>query len=129
MDADRAIEQVVETIRDHYQPEKIILFGSRVWGEADSDSDLDLLVIKQSDKREVERVREVSRLVRHFQQRPYLLSLDILVKTPQEIEERLAIGDDFIREIVERGRVVYERAVVRGVGGEGGSRLPGGDGP
>ncbi len=111
MNAGQAIEQVVETIRDRYQPEKIILFGSRVWGGGDSESDLDVLVIKQSDKREVERIREVSRLVRRFQQRPYLLPLDILVKTPQEIEERLAIGDDFIREIVDRGRVVYERAM------------------
>ena len=122
MNADETIEQVVETIRDRYQPEKIILFGSRVWGQADSESDLDLLVIKESEK------REVSGLVRRFQQRPYLLPLDILVKTPQEMEERLAMGDDFIREIVDRGRVVYERAVVRGVGGEGRSRLPGGDG-
>jgi predicted nucleotidyltransferase len=129
MNADEATRQVVETIRDRYEPEKIILFGSRVWGEADDESDLDLLVIKESDQREVERIREVSRLVRRFQQRPYLVPLDILVKTPQEIEERLAIGDDFIREIVERGRVVYERAVVQGVGGKGGSRLPGGDGP
>ncbi len=128
MNADETIEQVVETIRDRYQPEKIILFGSRVWGEADSESDVDLLVVKESDKREVERIREVSGLVRRFQQRPYLLPLDILVKTPQEMEERLAMGDDFIREIVDRGRVVYERAVVRGVGGEGRSRLPGGDG-
>lgn len=113
MNADEAIEQVVETIRDGYQPEKIILFGSRVWGGTDAESDLDLLVIKESDKREIERIREVSRLVRRFQQRPYLLALDILVKTPQEIEQRLTIGDDFIREIVDRGRVVYERAVVR----------------
>jgi predicted nucleotidyltransferase len=112
MNADEAIKQVVETIRDRYQPEKIILFGSRVWGEAEGESDVDLLVIKESYKREVERIREVSRLVRRFQQRPYRLPLDILVKTPQEMEERLAMGDDFIREIVDRGRVVYERAVV-----------------
>ena len=83
-----------------------------MWGGTDDESDLDLLVIKESDQPEVERIREVSRLVRHFQQRPYLLPLGILVKTPQEVEERLALGDDFIREIVARERVVYERAVV-----------------
>lgn len=111
-DVDKAIEGVVATIRDRYEPEKIILFGSRVWGESDDESDLDVLVIKRSEKREVERMREVSRLVRRFQQRPYLLPLDILVKTPDEIRHRLAIGDDFIREIVTRGRVVYDRPQV-----------------
>jgi len=107
MNVDEAIQKVVETIRDEYHPEKIILFGSRVWGDPDGDSDLDVLVIKESDQREVERIREVSWLLR-----PRPLPLDILVKTPQEIERRLAIGDDFMREIVTRGRVVYDRGMV-----------------
>ena len=101
---DEAIERVVQKIRDGYRPEKIILFGSRVWGEPDDESDLDVLVIKDSDKREVERIREVSRLVC-----PRPLPLDILVKSPDEIRERLSIGDDFIAEILRRGRVAYER--------------------
>ncbi|MFQ6130578.1 MAG: nucleotidyltransferase domain-containing protein [Armatimonadota bacterium] len=112
MDAEEAIERVVETIRDGYDPDKIILFGSRVWGDPDADSDLDVLVIKNSDKRAVDRIREVLQLVHRFQQRPYSLPLDVLVKTPQEIEQRLAIGDDFIQEILTSGRVVYERRVV-----------------
>ena len=107
MDQEKAIRRVVETIRDEYQPEKIILFGSRIWGEPDEDSDLDVLVIKESEKREAERIREVSRLVR-----PRPLALDILVKTPQEIRQRLAIGDDFIRGIMTQGRVAYERGAV-----------------
>jgi len=111
MNLDEAIQGVVETIREKYQPEKIILFGSRVSGEPDSDSDLDVLIIKQSKKREVERIREVSRLVRRYQQPPYLLPLDILVKTPREIRDRLAMGDDFIRQIVSKGKVVYDRSV------------------
>ncbi len=111
MNTDELIQRVVETIRDEYQPEKIIVFGSRVWGDPDDDSDLDVLVIKNTEKREVDRMREVSRLVRRFQQRPYLLPLDIFVKTPAELQERLAIGDDFIGDIVERGRVMYERRV------------------
>ena len=104
MSVDEAVERVVGAIRDGYEPETIILFGSRVWGEPGADSDLDVLVIKESDKREVERIREVSRLVR-----PRPLPMDILVKTPQEIEQRLAIGDEFIAEIMRRGRVAYER--------------------
>jgi predicted nucleotidyltransferase len=106
---DEFIQQIVDTIRDEYQPEKIILFGSRIWGEPDEDSDLDVLVIKETDKRELDRMREVSRLVERFQKRPYLLPLDMVVKTPAELQHRLAIGDDFIQEIVTRGRVAYER--------------------
>ena len=109
MHTDEFIQQIVDTIRDEYQPEKIILFGSRIWGEPDEDSDLDVLVIKETDKRELDRMREVSRLVERFQKRPYLLPLDMVVKTPAELQHRLAIGDDFIQEIVTRGRVAYER--------------------
>ncbi len=110
MNTDELIQRVVETIRDEYQPEKIIVFGSRVWGDPDGDSDLDVLVIKESDKHEVDRIREVSRIVRRFQQRPYLLPIDILVKTPSELRNRLDIGDHFILEIVDRGRLVYDRS-------------------
>jgi predicted nucleotidyltransferase len=107
MQREEAIRTVVERIRDGYAPQKIILFGSHVWGEPSLQSDLDVLVIKESSQREVERIREVSRLV---QPRP--LPLDILVKTPQEIRERLAVGDALIRRIVEQGRVVYDRGAV-----------------
>ena len=106
------ISRVVETIKKKYRPEKIILFGSRVWGQPDSDSDLDVLIIKRSRKREIERMREAYRLVQQYQRRPYRLSLDILVKTPAEVSERLAMGDDFLRRIIEDGKVVYERVAV-----------------
>lgn len=107
MTEDEAMDQVVATIRDRYRPERIVLFGSRVWGGANADSDLDVLVIKESDQREVERIREVSRLLR-----PRPLPVDILVKTPEEIRQRLAMGDSFIREVLEKGRVAYERDAV-----------------
>jgi len=55
----------------------------------------------------VERIRDVSRLL---QPRP--LALDILVKTPEELRQRLDVGDPFIRRIVEHGRAAYERAAV-----------------
>ena len=105
MDAEQGIQDVIKIISERYAPQKIILFGSRVWGNADADSDLGMLIIKESGQPEVERIREVSRLLR-----PRPLPLDILVKTPREIRERLAIGDDFLAEILRRGKVVYERA-------------------
>jgi len=109
---DAAVEEIVRIIRDRYKPEKIILFGSRVWGEPDEQSDLDILVIKETSKPEIERMRDVSRLVRRYHHAPYWLAMDILVKTPAEVRHRLEIGDDFIRQIVEHGKVVYERAMV-----------------
>jgi len=109
---EQVIREVVETIQDEYQPEKIILFGSRARGRLDDESDLDILVIKESEKREVERIREVYRIVDRYQRHPYRLHLDILVKTPEELRKRLADGDDFLREIVEHGRVLYERVAV-----------------
>jgi len=111
-DTEQAIQAVVDTIRDEYRPEKIILFGSRARGGADDESDLDILIIKDSGKREVERIREVYRIVERYQRRPYRLPIDILVKTPEEVRSRLARGDDFLREVVERGKVLYERVAV-----------------
>jgi predicted nucleotidyltransferase len=104
MDAEAAIASVVATIKDGYRPERIILFGSRIWGDPRADSDLDVLVIKDSLEAEAERIRQVSRLVR-----PRPLPLDILVKTPTEVRERLAAGDHFLADILRRGRVAYER--------------------
>jgi hypothetical protein len=49
---------------------------------------------------------QVSRLLR-----PRPFPMDILVRTPEEIQHRLEIGDYFIREVLEQGRVLYERGV------------------
>ena len=109
---EQAIREVVETIRDEYRPEKIILFGSRARGRPDDESDLDILIIKDSEKREVERIRDVYGIVERYQRRPYRLPIDILVKTPEEVRRRLAMGDDFLRDVVEHGKVLYERVAV-----------------
>jgi predicted nucleotidyltransferase len=111
-DREQAVREVVATIRDEYHPEKIILFGSCARDASDDESDLDILIIKQSRKRELDRIRDVYRIVDRFQRRPYRLPLDILVKTPAEIRRRLAAGDDFLREILQHGRVLYERVAV-----------------
>ncbi len=73
-------------------------------------SDVDLLIVMDSDERPAARATQISRLLR-----PRPFPVDILVRTPAEIERRLAIGDYFIREIMERGRVLYERKLSEGM--------------
>ena len=101
--ADRLPEVVQRLVAD-LRPEKIILFGSYAYGNPTPDSDVDLLVILQTDKTSTERYLTVSRLL---YPRPF--PLDLLVRTPQEIEDALRTGDFFIQEIVAQGRVLYER--------------------
>ena len=99
----RLLGQVIERIVQHFHPEKIIVFGSQAWGSPREASDLDLLVIMESDERPRARAARVA----HLCQPPYL-PMDILVRTPQEIAQRLAMGDPFFRKILADGKVVYE---------------------
>lgn len=94
----------VQRIVDELDPEKIILFGSFAEGTATPDSDVDLLVIMETDATSPERSWSVSRLLI-----PRPFPVDILVKTPAEVERALATGDFFVQEILARGRVLYER--------------------
>jgi predicted nucleotidyltransferase len=95
-----AVERIVQKL----QPEKIILFGSYASGMPTPDSDVDLLVIMETEASSKERSWAVSRLLI-----PRSFPVDILVRTPQEIQRALAKGDFFIREIITQGRVLYER--------------------
>jgi predicted nucleotidyltransferase len=95
-----ALEKLIEQV----QPEKIILFGSYAYGHPTPDSDVDLLVIMETTDPPTERFMKVARLLR-----PRLFPVDILVYTPQEIEEALEHNNIFIREIYTKGITLYER--------------------
>ena len=96
----RAAKKIVKEC----QPKKIILFGSYAYGEPTEDSDVDLLIIKDTDKRPIDRWIEVKRLLRDITRS---LPVSPLVYTEKEIEERNAIKDFFIEEIFEKGEVLY----------------------
>ena len=98
------LDGVARRIVEHCNPYKIVLFGSRAWGRPGRHSDLDILVIMDSEERPAQRAARLSLLAR-----PKFVPMDILVRTPREIEQRLAMGDFFIRRILEKGRVLYER--------------------
>jgi predicted nucleotidyltransferase len=96
------IRQLCQRIVHEFQPEKIILFGSHAYGQPTPESDLDLLVVMQFDGDPLEQaVSMLNRL-------NVLLPIDLLVRTPQQMRHRLEMGDSFIRDIVERGKVMYE---------------------
>jgi predicted nucleotidyltransferase len=96
-----AIERIVSELK----PEKIILFGSYAYGNPTPDSDVDLLVIMNTQAKEIDRYVAVSNLLY-----PRQFPVDILVKTPKEIEEASRKkGNFFLREILTKGKVVYER--------------------
>jgi uncharacterized protein len=100
---DRILDDIINRISQAVHPERIILFGSLAWGEADEESDIDLLVIMASNE---SRTARAVRLGRLFRPRP--APLDILVLTPEEVSERVALGDPFIQDILSRGKVLYE---------------------
>jgi predicted nucleotidyltransferase len=97
------VKEVTRSIVRAFHPRKIILFGSRASGTPGPDSDIDLLVIMDST---LPAGRRAARIYRMLGVRPF--SLDILVYTPREIQERLAGFDSFLEEILKKGRVLYE---------------------
>ncbi|MBI2935005.1 MAG: nucleotidyltransferase domain-containing protein [Chloroflexi bacterium] len=98
----RAVERIVK----EYNPEKVILYGSYAYGKPSSDSDIDLLIVKDTDKRRTDRFIEVSRIIYEHGNH---ISISPIIYTPEEIEERLAIGDDFITDILSKGKLIYAR--------------------
>jgi len=98
------LNKIVRQVVDAYHPEKIILFGSYAYGKPTPDSDLDLLIIKTTAERFIERWVNVRRLVSDPRRS---IPFEPLVLTPHEVEERLAMGDQFIEEIITKGEVLY----------------------
>lgn len=98
------LPKAVRRIARELRPEKIILFGSYAYGNPTPDSDVDLLVVMKTRASRTERYLAVSRLLR-----PRPFSVDIIVKTPQEIKIALKTGNFFIEEIYSQGKVLYER--------------------
>ena len=104
------IEEKINEIKDkivrEYKPEKIILFGSFAWGKPHKDSDFDFFIIKETDTPSLKRIEEVDRI---FSRREF--PMDFLVYTPEQVENRLKIGDLFVKDILTNGKVLYEAAI------------------
>jgi len=97
------IFNIVEKIKENYKPEKIILYGSFVYGNPDKDSDIDLLIIKDTPDRPIARCVDVRQIMTIDED----ALISPLVITPREMEHRLARGDQFLQQIISKGEVLY----------------------
>ncbi len=98
----KQIQQFCEQIAREFQPERIILFGSHAYGRPHKFSDVDLLVVMPF---EGSPLQQAARILTKLEP---AMSVDLLVRTPEQVRQRLAMQDNFMREIVERGKVAYE---------------------
>jgi predicted nucleotidyltransferase len=94
------IRRYARQIAEMFRPEKIILFGSFAYGTPRVDSDVDLLVVMPA-------ANPVSQAVRIRLALPAPFAMDLLVRTPENLQQRIAEGNWFLREVVEKGKVLY----------------------
>jgi len=100
----RAIKKFTDEVAWRFRPVRIILFGSYAYGHPTPDSDVDLLVVMPCQGRTLDTALRIRQTVEAG------FPLDLLVRTPRELQRRLALGDFFLREIVTKGKVLYEGA-------------------
>jgi predicted nucleotidyltransferase len=108
------IGRLAQHVAKQFRPERIILFGSYAYGQPDRDSDVDLLVVMPA-RNEIDQALQIEDTL----DPPF--SVDIVVRTPKNMQWRLEEGDWFLREVIQRGKVLYEKDHSR-VGPQGRSR-------
>ncbi len=96
------IEEFGRRIGREFGAEKVILFGSYARGTPAPDSDVDLLVIGPFTGRSVDTSVAIQMKLRPG------FPVDLLVRTPEKIRERIELGDTFMQEVLSQGRVLYE---------------------
>jgi predicted nucleotidyltransferase len=95
------IRRYARRIAERFRPNKIILFGSFAYGTPRLDSDVDLMVVMPA-------VNDFSQAVRIRYALPAPFPMDLLVRTPDELRRRVEDADWFLREVVEKGKVLYD---------------------
>ena len=101
---EQELQRLLPLIKAHFMPERVVLFGSLVTGATNAWSDIDLVIVQATDKRFLDRIKDVIRVLRPR------VGVDILVYTPAEFAQ-LAQTRAFVRdEIIGKGKVLYERS-------------------
>ncbi len=96
------IDEIVHKIVATCHPSKVILFGSHAYGQPDENSDVDLLIVAESDLPRYKRGREIRKCLRGSK-----MAVDLLVYTPGEIEKWKDVKTSFITTVMEKGIVLY----------------------
>ncbi|HVS20566.1 MAG TPA: nucleotidyltransferase domain-containing protein [Pyrinomonadaceae bacterium] len=98
----KTIRDLTSQIAREFNPERIILFGSYAYGQPGDDSDVDILVVLPFKEKPVRKAIEIRNRVNPR------IPLDLIVRTPEQVAQRVANNDWFMREIIEKGRTLYE---------------------
>ncbi len=98
------IQDLCDRIAREFRPERIVLFGSYARGDPDEDSDVDLLVIMPFEGKGARRAAEI-----RWRTRPGF-PIDLVVRTPETVRERIELGDFFLRDAVTEGKVLHDAA-------------------
>lgn len=101
-----SIRTVAQQIAEKFHPQRIILFGSYAYGTPTEESDVDLLVVMPFEGKSARKSVEIIRVLNPS------IPLDLVVRTQEQVTERLKMNDFFLREILEKGNVLYETAHV-----------------
>src|ERR1700731_1206680 len=97
------IRRFARAVGERFRPDKIILFGSHAYGEPHADSDVDILVVMPA-RNEIDQAVRIDRVI------DPLFPLDLIVCSPKNLAWRLKEGDSFLRDIMTKGKVLYEKA-------------------
>lgn len=105
MSNQQQITTLIDEIVSGYDPEKIYLFGSYAKGNENENSDIDLFIVKNTDKRKLDRNREVRKCIKTYPAN----GLDLFVLTPAELQEGMQEFVNIGKEAVTTGKLIYER--------------------
>lgn len=97
------LNRIMAILKMSYEPEKVILFGSLAEGKMHEWSDIDLLIIKKTAKRPIDRILEASRLIKPT------IGIDLFVYTPEEFDSFIQEKFSFLTDIAKHGKVLYEK--------------------
>lgn len=100
----KTIRAIARHIAGKFGPEQIILFGSHAYGKPSAWSDVDLLVVMETPKGELETSLEIRETLPDI-----TFGVDIVARSREVIEKRKQLGDWFLIDITEKGKVLYER--------------------
>ncbi len=101
---EKELQRIFDLLVKQYNPRKIILFGSLAKNSIHESSDIDLLIIKESEKRHLERIDEVMQLTHPR------VGMDIFILTPNEIKQALKNENRYLEEIITGGKLLYEKS-------------------